>query len=361
MKTKNFIIFVIILLLSTLYCSIENDGNDDNNPDIAALNVHSIEFENIETTESEPIRTLKSLKREGELYMITYYGDYNSLLDELNEKIITEGIDSVVPGNNARFECSIFTAFGDPDHPIFGRNFDNNIERGVLVGLYSPPDGYQSISLSRMSDMGFDRGEDPTILPVENRQRLLNSVFFPVDGMNERGVSIALATGENAAINRDENKKLIFITYLLREVLDHSGNVEEAVEIVKNYDVFDVNTSTISNHLLISGPDGNSVIAEYYNGEWKFMPNDRPWQIVTNTLLFNVSEESRRNECWRYRTVDNYMEQVDGWISWEEGMNVLESISVEDTQWSSLYDMENKDIYISLYRDFDDIFLVKIR
>jgi len=358
MKIKIFYVLVIILLLFTLNCSRNNNNNNQNT---SALNVRKIEFGSIETTESSPIRTLKSLKRESELYMITYYGDYTSLLDELNEKIITEGIDSVVPDNNVRFECSIFTVFGKPEHPMFGRNFDNNIKRGVLVGLYSPPDGYQSICLSRMSDMGFDWGEDPTLLSSESRQLLLNSVFFIVDGMNERGVSIALATGETVVINREKNKKLIFITYLLREVLDHSRNVEEAVEVIKNYDVYDVDTSRISNHLLISGPDGNSVIAEYYNGEWKFIYNDRPWQIVTNSLLFGVSEESRRNECWRYRAVDDYMEEVNGWINWEDGMNILESISVGDTQWSSLYDMNTKEIYLSLYRDFDDIFLIKMK
>lgn len=172
MKTKNFIILIIILLLFTLFCSRDND---DNNQDTAALNVHSIEFNNIESTELDQMRTLKSLKKEGELFMITYYGDYNSLLDELNEKIINEGIDSVVPENIINFECSIFTAFHDPDHPILGRNMDQNIERGVLAGLYSPPDGYKSICISKMSSMGFDRGEDPTLLPVEDRQLLLNS------------------------------------------------------------------------------------------------------------------------------------------------------------------------------------------
>jgi hypothetical protein len=357
MKRKYSIILILIVLLFTLSCFLKKD---DNNQNSVAPTVHRIDFGNIDTPESDPVRTLKSVKREGELYMITYYGEYNSLLEDLNERIINEGIGSVVPENNARFKCSVFTALGDLDHPILGRNFDNNIERGVLVGLYSPPDGYQSIAMSRMSDMGFDRGQDPTLLPVDDRQLLLNSVFFPTDGMNQQGISIALATGATVTINRNNNKKLIFITYLLREVLDHSGNLGEAVEIIRSFDVFDVDTSRISNHLLISGPDGQSIIAEYYKGEWKFMYNDRPWQIITNNLLFNVPEEERRNDCWRYRTIDDFMQGLNGRINWVKGMNLLESISVEDTQWSSLYNMNNKEIYISLYRNFDDIFLLKV-
>ena len=357
-RTISFIIVIIILIFFLLYCSTDDDGHIQ---DVSALNVHDIGFADIDTTEPDSLRTLRSLKKEGELYLITYYGDYSALLEELNEKIITVGMDSVAPRYELGFECSIFAAAGDPAHPLFGRNFDNDVERGVAAGLYSPPDGYRSIALSRMSDVGFDRHQDPTLLPVEDRRQLLNSVFFPNDGMNEQGVSIALATGENTTLIRNENKKLIFITYLLREVLDHSANVAEAVEIVKKYDVFDLNTSTISNHLLISAPAGESVIAEYDRGEWRFMYNVRPWQIVTNIPLFNKSEEEARNECWRYKTADDFLHGVQGRIGWQDGMNILQSISTADTQWSSLYDMNTKEIYISLYRNFDDIFLLKIK
>lgn len=350
-------VWIIVLSLSFFNCSTD----ESRILDPAALNVHGVEFADIDTAEPDPLRTLRSLKKEGELYLITYCGDYRALLEELNEEIITGGTNAVIPRRDRGFECSIFAALGDTEHPLFGRNFDNNVERGVAAGLYSPPDGYRSIALSRMSDVGFERNQDPTSLPVEERSRLLNVVFFPTDGMNEMGVSIALATGVNTTLIRDENKKLIFITYLLREVLDHSGNVSEAVETVRKYDVFDVNTSTVSNHLLIAGPGGESVTAEYVDGGWRFMFNVRPWQIVTNVPLLNKSEEEIRNECWRYRTADDFLQGVYGGIDWRDGMNILQSISTADTQWSSLYDMNTKEIYISLYRNFDDIFLLKIK
>jgi len=250
---------------------------------------------------------------------------------------------------------------GDPESPILGRNYDNNDDRGVLVGLYTPSDGYASICISNMYHMGFDKGEDPTLLQVESRRLLLNSALFVEDGINERGVSVALATGEDALINRDENKKLISLSYLMREILDHAGNVDEAADIVRSYDVFDKNNYTISNHLLISGPFGKSVIAEYYDGEWRIIPNDKSWQVVTNTLLFNVPEETRKNECSRYETAYTNLEKVDGQVDWEEGMNILSAISVEDTQWSTIYDMNRKEVYISLYRGYSDIRKIKIR
>ncbi|MGD8307000.1 MAG: hypothetical protein PVF17_10120, partial [Ignavibacteria bacterium] len=107
--------------------------------------------------------------------------------------------------------CSIFSAAGNSSRSLLGRNLDNNAPRDVLVGHYSPPDGYSSIAVSNMYYLGFERGEDPTTLPIAERLHLLNSVLFSDDGVNERGVSIALASVDAQQIQRDENKNwLIF-------------------------------------------------------------------------------------------------------------------------------------------------------
>jgi len=141
MKKRIKLTPVFIVLLSILNCSKDNTQN-------VPMNVQNVEFESVETSEPDSIRTLKSLKREGDLYMMTYYGDYNSRLDKLNERIIANGWYSVMNLEKINYECSIFAALGDPESPILGRNYDNNDDRGVLVGLYTPSDGYASICIS---------------------------------------------------------------------------------------------------------------------------------------------------------------------------------------------------------------------
>ena len=280
--------------------------------------------------------------------MMTYYGDYNSRLEALNDRIVQYGIGSVIPLNGHYDECSIFTAMGNPERPFFGRNLDNNTERAVLVGLYTPPDGYASIAVSNMFNMGFHPNDDPTLLPLEDRLLLLNSVLFVTDGMNERGVSVALASVDDAHIVRDENKKLICINYLQREILDRAGSLDEAIVIVQNHDVFDKDVNTLSHHILMADASGLSAAAEYVDGEWRIMRNDKPWQIVTNTRLYDRSEEWIRAQCDRYRIADDYLENANGTITWQEGMDILRLMSVGDTQWSSIYDMVNRDVYVSL-------------
>jgi len=322
--------------------------------------VKELIFPEINSGEPNQIKTLKSLKKTDNLYMMTYYGDYDSLLDAVNEKIINQGTGSVkkIPGFN--FGCSMFAAFGDPDSYIYGRNFDNP-DCAVLMTKYTPSDGYASIGFSRMNDFGFDTDDDILSLPPEERKLLLNAPFFTPDGMNERGVTAALAALRSVQMKNDKNVKSIFVTYLIREILDHAGTVEEAAELVKSYEVYDNNVMTLSHHLLIADPSGKSVIMEYSGGKWRELGNKNPWQVITNSPLYNVSMEQRKKDCRRYKTAHEELEKITGKADWNEGMDILKNVSVRGTQWSTVCDMIHKEIYISVFRDYDSICKVVIK
>jgi len=83
----------------------------------------------------------------------------------------------------------------------------------------------------------------------------------------------------------------------LREILDHAATLEEAVDIVQHRDVFDQDVHTLSHHILIADAAGRSAIAEYTDGGWRIMENEKPWQIVTNTRLYGMTEEWMRSRC----------------------------------------------------------------
>lgn len=322
------------------------------------VDVGHLEFNRINTSEADSIRTLKSLQKVDDLFMMTYYGDYDLLLDGMNERIIKYGTQAVKRLEGEGGGCSMFAALGDLI--LYGRNFDNP-DCGALVSMYCPSDGFASIGFSRMNDFGFDENEDPTLLPLNKRQLLLNAPFFTPDGMNECGVAVALAALRSTRIRLDENKKSLFITCLVREILDHARNIDESVSIIKKYNVFDNDINTVSHHLLISDASGRSVIVEYSDGEWRVMSNEKSWQVITNSPLYNVSEESRKSDCWRYKKLDEKLGKVNGNIMWEEGMELLESVSVKGTQWSTICDLKRREIYISLYRDFNRIKKVTVR
>ena len=67
-----FIILILLIAFLQIY------AQDD---------VKEISFKQVNTSESDEIRTLKSLQKIDNIYMITYYGDYNKRLDETNRRI----------------------------------------------------------------------------------------------------------------------------------------------------------------------------------------------------------------------------------------------------------------------------------
>jgi len=112
---------------------------------------------------------------------------------------------------------------------------------------------------------------------------------------------------------------------------------------------------------LISDPSGRSVIAEYSNDEWKIINKTNSWQVMTNSPLYNISEESAKQGCYRFKTLTDKLERSNGDISWLDGMKLLKSVSYAGTQWSIIYDMKQKSIYASIYGHFDQIQKINLK
>jgi hypothetical protein len=318
----------------------------------AQIKEKTIRFKSVQSGAADWIRTLKSLRRAGDLYVMTYYDNYNQRLIRVNRQILTKSFESVTKAKTSVIRCSMFAAFGGS--PFYGRNFDNP-PCGVLVALYRPEDGYDSIGFSRLRDLGFSKGEDPTKLPINKRQSLLNAPFFTPDGMNECGLAVALAALPTVKTRVDKKKKSVFITQLVREILDHAKDIKEAVAIINTYNIYDSGIDGVSHHLLISDPENGSAIIEYANNGWQVMPGRLKWQAITNTALFQIPEVMRRGRCWRYRTLADRLTRSKGNITWQQGMDILRSVAVKGTQWSTICDLRAKQIYISTYRNYHHI------
>ncbi len=339
---KSIILFILLAgLLFLPYCSARAQESENVGKNIKPG----------ELSERE-IKTLNSLKKINGLYTMTYYANYDSLTDKINETLLGR------KPNPRKTGCSLFTALGNPARPLYGRNFDNPA-CGVLLGRYKPGGGYASIAFSRMNDFGFSKNSDPTSLPLPERRRLLEAPFYAADGVNECGVSVALAYLPRVTTTVDKNKKTLFVTRWIREILDHAKNIDEAVAIATKYNIFDEKANILSHHILIGDSSGSSVIVEYSDGKMRVMPNTEPWQVVTNSPLYKIYPGLE--SCWRFRSAYEQLKERNGQITWQEGMNVLKSISVPGTQWSWVSDMKSGEIYFALYRDFDQIKTFKIK
>ena len=314
-----------------------------------------------ENSRVDTLETINSFSHLGDFHTINYVGDYEYILDFLDDLYL--GGQSELSDH---FGCSLYSGLGDADNIFFGRNFDNP-QQDVLVGKYAAPDCYESIAVNRLADMGLPLGTNFTNLSPQQELLLLRAPYFAADGMNSTGVAAGLAYVESVPVQVDPNKDSIFITRWVREILDHAANVEEAIQITNSYNVLDnmFGQNTLCHHLLVTDSSGASVILEYHDGDFIAINPEVDWQVLTNTPIYNVPLQQLLAQCYRYELLYNALDAQNGEIvDWRNGLDILELPTwgnlVNGTQWSNLFDLNENFMYLSLYRDFDNIARVHV-
>ncbi|MCD4817241.1 MAG: linear amide C-N hydrolase [Candidatus Cloacimonetes bacterium] len=327
-----------------------------------ALDISSNDLENAdERSRVDTLATINSFSHLRNFHIINYSGDYEDILDYLDALYVS--------GQNQLCEdlgCSIFSGIGDLENIFFGRNFDNP-QQDVLVGKYSSPNCYESIALNRLADCGLPLGTDFNNLTQSQSLLLLRAPYFAADGFNSMGVATALAYVEEVDVQIDPEKQTIFLTRWVREILDHAASVNEAIEITNSYNIVDnmSGNNTLCHHLLVTDSNGNSAILEYHDGQFMIINPGVEWQVLTNIPIYCVPLPVIFSQCNRYEELYNALEDQNGEIiDWRNGLDILELPTwgniTNGTQWSNLFDLNENVMYLSIYRNFENIVGVDI-
>ncbi len=271
------------------------------------------------------IRTVLSFKQiaerndehlDGSVYEMTVAGDYYfddflaqggaSTDGELIEFItgnLTKGLIDIgiTPPDVA---CSSFTATLEDGDRVFARNYDYSKTNTAIVYTNPGGDRHASVSTIDLQFLGIDVDKDVTSLI--DKITCLAAPYIPFDGMNDAGVSCGIymtyqGPEESISTNQDSEKPDITSTTMLRLILDYADSVDEAVELVSNYDLHD--SATSSYHYMVADSTGKSAILEWVAGndstdiegsarELKVTYNDaaprctdKTWQCVTNFVV----------------------------------------------------------------------------
>jgi len=292
--------------------------------------------------------TINSFGPIGEFYKMDYSGDYDELLDMMDD-LLTRS-DNPFPDD---FKCSLFSANGDLNMQILGRNFDND-DNDVLLTRYNSPNAYSSIAFTRMTDLGYAVGTNYNSLSFEEKIPILQSAYFVPDGINEHGLACGLASVNPVSYTVDPGKDTIFITRLIREILDHADSCAEALSIANSYNVFDNGVGVISHHVLLGSVTGESLTLEFSGGEFRAVETDSTWQVLTNIPVYNIPHSQLMNTCWRYRSLYTDLQDCAGILTWEEGMQALDRVHL-NCPWSAIYDLNSNGVYIAIDNNFTDI------
>jgi len=313
-----------------------------------------VEFRTPVASNSDVVRTLQSVvKVQGidGLYLATHSGDHESLFQEENRKLIEEPVIS----DRSR-HCSVFSV-GAAGSVLMGRNWDNENVGSIIISHYSPKDAYSSVSFSRSIELGFGRGlRLDTIQSVELGKRLMLAPFYAVDGINEHGLAVAVAGDAESAVGPVKGRTPVFISYLIRKMLDQAKTTEEAVALANDYVPFLLDENTLVAHLMIVDATGRSTILEYVDDQWRPKNGVGGWQALSTKRVYGVPDDDLRKNCWRYRGMSEALEARAGAIDWRGSMEILRAVEQKGTTWSIVYSPSTLDVYFSVYRQWNRIY-----
>lgn len=307
------------------------------------------------------IKAASSVKKLSDnLYYMEYEGDYgfseflerggadseekmaNFIIEQMSGGFYKPQVEEV----SLDFGCSALSVKGE-SYCLMGRNYDWEGSSGNAMIIHTKPsNGYESYSTTWLDFLGFGEGFAPE--DFSQKYMSIAAIYVPLDGINEKGLCVAdLIAGDNEVTKQNTEKGDLTTTSAIRLILDRAANVEEALKLLKEYDM---NSSIgMAHHLAISDREGNSVVVEYVNGEMIATKTD----IVTNHYLaegerFGVgNEESHR----RFEKIQDMKNSV---VSTELMAECMESVSYEkETQWSIVYDKNSLTMDFYSKRNFD--------
>jgi choloylglycine hydrolase len=165
--------------------------------------------------------------------------------------------------------------------------------------------------------------------------------------MNEKGVSAALLVVPVVSTVYDENKVSMNQTVAIRLILDKAATVDEAVELLGQYNVYFSNN--LKSHILIGDAEGNSVIAEYYDGALQAVTSAEDYQIAANHIAYNNENifESP-DSLTRQEAVEQVITDSGNRLDMQTCQELLNAVGLynrdksDRLQWSVVYDLTDR-------------------
>lgn len=250
----------------------------------------------------------------------------SNLLSDLNLGDLLGGI----------FGCSTIAVQSPEGDALFGRNFDWKNCEAMVVEAH-PENGYASLSTVNMDFITQNVGGGVVEMALQlDEVKTLAALYAPLDGMNEAGLAVSVNTiQDNAAVEQNTGKPDITTTTAIRLLLDKAGDVDEALELLGQYDLHSSMGMMI--HFAIADSTGRSVAVEYVNNE--SVVTETP--VLTNFYLAEGEKNGigTQQSHERYDILMNRLQATPQMVM-EEVRDALDSVSkdnfgeFESTEWS---------------------------
>ena len=263
-----------------------------------------------------------------------------------------------------QFGCSAFTAPTQDGHILMGRNYDFKNDSSAMLVYCAPKNGYKSVALAALDNISANRADES----MAKKLACLTAPFICLDGMNEKGVSIAVLTLDSEPTAQDTGRPTIFTTLAIRLVLDRAATTQEAVDLLAQYNMFA--TSGRDYHFYITDATGDGRVVEYD-------PDDaaRPMIVTEMNAITNFFgayidrvEPNQKNGIYghgkeRYNAIVETLDAEAGHVTETTAWTALKAAAQEpnpedvtsNTQWSLIYDDTALTAQIVIRRDWGTV------
>ena len=248
--------------------------------------------------------------------------------------------------------CSSFTAVAENGDQLFGRNYDFSKTNTMIVRTKGNGERHSTLSTSDLQFMDIDAEKDLT--DIRDKVISLAAPYTPIDGINDAGVSCGIYMTyqgmETVATDQQTEKPDITSTTLLRLILDYADDIEEAIDIAKQYDLHD--SANTSFHYMVSDASGRSAILEWvgktdatdndgakrelvvtYNDQDEYIgkkEGSTDYQVITNFIIqpgYYDEASSKKTGLDRYEKIYEELDARNGVVKDEkDAMSILEMV-----------------------------------
>ena len=297
--------------------------------------------------------------------------DDATMIKAILDESIPDGMNPVGMDLGA-FGCTAFKMKCTDGKLRVGRSYDFAQDTSGMM-VYCP-----AIEGTRFASVGFAAlnnlwANDPL---EEGNVGALVAPFVCLDGVNEKGVAIAVLTLDSPPMRPTDNERSTLATSLaIRLVLDKATDARNAADLLRDYNMFA--SFERDYHFFIADSQGTAVAIEYnLNKKRQFVDletvplagGERPLQAMTNFFISYIDEvkPNQRNGEYghgkeRYDRViefmDDYQNQYTDKIAWEALISVVQEPGTSitsNTQWSVMYDTTDKELKVVFRRHFEE-------
>lgn len=261
------------------------------------------------------------------------------------------------------FGCSAFTVKTADGQVLMGRNYDFKNNSSAMLVYCSPKNGYKSVATAALDNLSANQVDS-----VKSKLACLAAPFVCLDGVNEKGVSIAVLTLDSEPTVQSTGKDVLATTMVIRLVLDRAATTEEAVALISQYDVFA--TSGRDYHFYITDASGDGRAVEFdCMSEGREMVVTQV-QAVTNFFAMYADQvlPDQHNGVYghgreRFDRIAGVLAAAQDTATQDTAWEALKAAAqapkegdiTSNTQWSIVYSNTDQTAEIVIRRDWDNI------